>query len=93
MNAAAAKPRLSRKVRLRFDRKTGRHLLLYPEVGLELSRTAADVARLCTGERTVEDICRQLLPSYAGASARDVERDVRSFLEALAGRGLLEGLP
>ncbi len=90
---ATAKPRLSPKVRLRFDRKTGRHLLLYPEMGLELNGTATDIARLCTGERTIEEIGRHLAGIYAGAAPRDIERDVRDFVETLAGRGLLQGLP
>ena len=36
MIATDARPRLAAKARLRFDRKTSRYLLLYPERGLEL---------------------------------------------------------
>ena len=37
-----ARPRLAPKVRLRWDRKDGRYMLLYPERGLVLNATAAD---------------------------------------------------
>src|SRR5438093_13532106 len=47
MTSATARPQLSRKVRLRFDRRTGRYMLLYPETGLELNRTATEIACLC----------------------------------------------
>ena len=40
---ADARPRLAGKARLRFDRRSARHLLLYPERGLVLSPTAAEI--------------------------------------------------
>jgi len=93
MTNATARPRLSPKARLRFDRRTGRYLLLYPERGLELNKTATEIARLCTGERTVDDIVLHLAGMYGDSSSGDIKRDVRNFLWALAGRGLLQGLP
>jgi hypothetical protein len=39
--AADARPRLAPKVRLRWDRKDARYMLLYPERGLVLNATAA----------------------------------------------------
>ena len=50
---ASSRPRLAPKARLRFDRKSSRYMLLYPERGLVLNATAADVVQLCTGEHTV----------------------------------------
>ena len=41
MIPADARPRLAPKARLRFDRKTERYLLLYPEKRLELNPTIA----------------------------------------------------
>jgi pyrroloquinoline quinone biosynthesis protein D len=87
--AADARPRLAAKVRLRFDRKTGRHLLLYPERGLELNATAAEVAKLCTGDHSVEAIIDALAARYAGQPRDVLAREVRSFLEAMAERGLV----
>lgn len=92
MTSATARPQLSRKVRLRFDRKTGRYMLLYPEMGLDLNRTATEIARLCTGECTIDDITQRLVRTYADVSPVEIKRDVRDFLHTLAGRGLLQGL-
>ena len=86
-----ARPQLNPKVRLRFDQRTGRYLLLYPETGLELSRTATEVARLCTGEWTVDEIALYLAQIHSETSLVEITRDVRSFLKTLAGRGLVQG--
>ena len=83
---------LSPKVRLRFDRRTGRHLLLYPERGLELNDTATEIARLCTGEWTVDDMVEQLAQAYDDVSLIEIRREVCEFLEVLADRGLLQGM-
>lgn len=86
-----ARPQLSPKVRLRFDRRTGRYLLLYPETGLELSRTATEIAHLCTGERTVDEIAQYLAQTHSKIALVEITRDVRDFLKTLAGRGLVQG--
>jgi Coenzyme PQQ synthesis protein D (PqqD). len=44
-----SRPRLASKARLRFDRKSSRYMLLYPERGLVLNPTAADVLQRCDG--------------------------------------------
>ena len=87
--SAESRPRLAAKARLRFDRKASRYMLLYPERGLVLNPTAADVLQLCTGERTVQDIIDELARRY-GQEAPAVEREVMSFLAALAERGLVQ---
>lgn len=92
MAGVPARPRLRHKVCLRFDRRTGRYLLLYPERGLELNNSAAEIARLCTGEWTIDDIARQLARTHAAVSPDEINRAVRDFLKTLADRGLLEGL-
>ena len=83
------RPRLAAKVRLRYDRKAERTMLLYPERGLVLNPTAADVAKLCTGEHTVSAIITRLSAQY-GQDAATVEREVLGFLAALKERGLVE---
>jgi len=92
MTSATARPQLSRKVRLRFDRRTGRYMLLYPETGLELNRTATEIACLCTGECTIDDIAQHLARIYVDLSTAEITRNVHDFLNTLAGRGLLQGL-
>jgi len=88
MVSTESRPRLARKARLRFDRKTGRYMLLYPEKGMVLNPTAADVLQLCTGDHTVAAIIERLAEKY-GRTSPDVEREVVDFLEAMEHRGLL----
>ena len=83
------RPRLAAKARLRWDRKDARFMLLYPERGLVLNATAADVVRLCTGELRVGDIVDQLVSKYASQPREDVEREVLQFLTRMAERGLI----
>ena len=87
--AADARPRLAPKVRVRWDRKDERYMLLYPERGLVLNATAADVAKLCTGEHTVAAIIERLAEKYAPHPADAVEREVQAFLHAMVERGLI----
>ena len=91
--AADARPRLAPKVRLRWDRKDERYMLLYPERGLVLNATAADVVKLCTGEHTVAAIVESLAEKYAPQPAEAIEREVLTFLHAMADRGLIRSEP
>jgi len=83
------RPRIAAKARLRYDRKAERYMLLYPEKGLVLNPTAADIAKLCTGDHSVGAIVDQLASKY-GKEAAVIEREVMGFLSALAERGLLQ---
>jgi len=85
-----SRPRLAKKARLRFDRKTKRTMVLFPERGLELSSTAADIVRLCTGERTVAAIAELLLEKYSGRDRKSVVSEVVGFLNEMADRCLIE---
>lgn len=91
MTRVTVRPRLSPKVRLRFDRRTGRHLLLYPETGLELNETATAIARLCTGEWTIDEMVNQLARAYTDVTPGEIARAVREVLDVLTDRGLLDG--
>jgi len=84
-----SQPRIASKARLRYDRKTERYMLLYPEKGLVLNPTAADIVRLCTGEHSVGVIIDQLAAKY-GRDGLAIEREVTDFLAALGERGLLQ---
>ena len=90
MISPASRPQLAAKVRLRRDRRTDRLMILYPEKGLELSRTAAEIVRLCTGENTVAEIVERLRASYARENRATIEREVLDLLNALADRCLIE---
>jgi coenzyme PQQ biosynthesis protein PqqD len=83
------RPKLAAKARLRYDRKTTRYLLLYPERGLELNPTAADIVRLCTGTHTLAAIVEQLAAKYASQPREAIAREVVTFLAAMSERGLV----
>jgi pyrroloquinoline quinone biosynthesis protein D len=85
----AARIRLAAKARLRFDRRGQQYMLLYPEKGLALSPTAAEIVRLCTGELTVAGMVDRLAQAHGGQAREAIEADVLRFLASLAERGLL----
>mgnify|MGYP001302384811 CR=1 FL=1 len=91
MTRVTVRPRLSPKVRLRFDRRTGLHLLLYPETGLELNDTATAIVRLCTGEWTIDEMVDRLAQGYTDVSPGEIAQAVREVLGVLTDRGLLDG--
>lgn len=91
MISTETRPRLASKVRLRYDRKGERYMLLYPEKGLVLNPTAADIVRLCSGENTVTAIVDQLAGKYTTQPREALERQVMEFLLAMADRGLMHG--
>jgi len=87
--AATSRPKLSTKARLVWDRVEKRHVLLYPERGLELSDTAAQIARLLTGENSVAAIVDQLCARHAAEPRARIEAEALAFLGELAARRLL----
>jgi coenzyme PQQ biosynthesis protein PqqD len=89
MLTLATRPRLAAKARLRWDRKAERFMLLYPERGLVLNPTAADVVRLCTGELTVGAIVEQLAAKYAPQPRDAIEQEIVAFLTRMAERALV----
>ena len=91
MISTESRPRLASKVRLRYDRKGERYMLLYPEKGLVLNPTAADIVRFCTGGNTVSVIVDRLAEKYSTQTREALERQVIEFLGAMADRGLMHG--
>jgi pyrroloquinoline-quinone synthase len=86
--AAWVSPRLAPKAQLRYDRKEDKTMLLYPEKGLVLNGTAADVAKLCTGEHTVAAIAETLATKYNTDNPK-VQKEVIALLGSFAERGLV----
>ena len=80
------RPRLATGARLRYDDVREEHLLLVPEGAVRLNPTAAEVLKLCDGERLLEEIVGVLSERYDGA---DVDDDVRGLIDAMAQRGVL----
>ena len=89
MITTASRPRLAPKARLRVDPRSGKHMLLYPERGLELTESAARIAKLCTGALTVAAIIERLAAEHADADHQRIEDEVLAFLGSLEERGLL----
>jgi coenzyme PQQ biosynthesis protein PqqD len=86
-------PKLAKKARLRFDRHSGGHMIIYPERGLALNDSAAEIAKRCDGKRTVAEIAEDLAStceSCKDVPASDLRADVVAFVEDLAAKGLLE---
>jgi coenzyme PQQ biosynthesis protein PqqD len=88
----ASRPRLASKARLRFDARSGKQILLYPERGLELTDSAARIVALCGEGRTVAAIVDALVAA-AGEPRERIEGEVLAFLRALDERGLLTEAP
>lgn len=86
----ASRPKLASKARLRWDKREAKYFLLYPERGLLLNTTSADILQLCTGEHTVAGIVGQLAAKYPTQAREEIEREVMAFLAQIASRGLLE---
>ena len=89
----ASRPKLASKARLRWDKRTGKYFLLYPERGLQLNATATDIVQLCTGEHTMASIVVQLAQKYPAQDRETLEREVIAFLTQIESRGLLDPTP
>ncbi len=81
-----AVPRLHPKVRLQRDDVRGRDVLLYPEGLVTLSATGVEILKLCDGVRSLADIVTTLEARYG---ERGLERDVTTFVQGLAAKGLV----
>jgi coenzyme PQQ biosynthesis protein PqqD len=86
---AASVVRLAPKARLRFDRLRQQHMLLYPERGLALSATAADVIALLDETRPVAAIVEHMVAKYGEPNRAAIAGDVLDLLRDLADRGLV----
>jgi coenzyme PQQ biosynthesis protein PqqD len=93
MISAESRPRVAAKARLRFDPQAQQYLLLYPEMGLALNPTAAEILKLCTGEHTVEAIVERLVATHPAESRQAIEGQVLAFLQTMADRGLVKDGP
>lgn len=79
-------PRLHPKARLQHDDVRGRDVLLYPEGLVALNATGVAILELCDGKRSLAEIVATLERRY---DAGGLERDVTTFLEGLAAKGLV----
>jgi coenzyme PQQ biosynthesis protein PqqD len=89
MIEATSVVRLAPKVRLKFDRHANSYMLLYPERGLALSQTAADVLTRCAEPRAVAAIVEEIVAQYGEGSRAAISQDVLALLRDMADRGLV----
>jgi pyrroloquinoline quinone biosynthesis protein D len=80
-------PRLAKKAKLRFDRHSGGYMIIYPERGLSLNESAAEIVKRFDGTRTVANIVEELTAEHGDAA---IVTDVVALVETLVRKGLLE---
>ena len=81
-----AKPRLTAKVRLKWDEVRQKPLLLFPEGVLVLNPTAHEVVSLCDGQRTVAEIVKTLGEKF---HCDTIDADVKELLARLIGKSFI----
>ncbi len=86
---SATHPKLARRARLKWDQRDETYMILYPERGLVLNASAAEIVKLCDGTRSIDDIARELAAA-SNASVERVKGDVQALLARLAEKRLVE---
>ena len=81
----ALHPRLGIGCRVR-KAENGDTVLLLPEGVLRLKGTAAEIIRLCDGERTVADILGAMQAQYPSSDPKQIAQEIESFLNRLLER-------
>ena len=85
----ATVPRLARHVKLRFDKRRERWVILAPERVLMPDDIAVEIVKRCDGAVTVGAIVADLAAEF-GAPLEEVGRDVIGMLQDLADKGFVE---
>lgn len=65
-------------------------MLVFPEAALVLNQTAAEVLKLCDGDRSVTDIIDTLLEKFSETKREQIVEHVVELLTRIHNRGLLE---
>ncbi len=82
-------PRLPRHVKMRFDQRRKRWIVLAPERVLLPDEIAVEILKRCDGATSVDAIVEALAQVYE-ASAEEVGADVTEMLQDLADQGFVE---
>jgi pyrroloquinoline quinone biosynthesis protein D len=85
---ADSAPKLLPFARMRHDAARDRWTILAPERVFTPDAVALAVLKLCDGQRTVEQIARELVKSYSAPYDR-ILKDVIAMLQELADKGVL----
>ncbi len=82
-------PRLPRHVKLRFDPRRNRWIVLAPERVLLPDEIAVEILKRCDGATSVDAIVEALAKVYQ-ASAEEIGADVAEMLQDLADQGFVD---
>ncbi len=82
-------PRLPRHVKLRFDQRRNRWIVLAPERVLMPDEIAVEVLKRCDGKTRVSAIVADLAAAYE-APAEEIGQDVAEMLQDLADKGFVD---
>jgi pyrroloquinoline quinone biosynthesis protein D len=85
---AASKPTLPRHIKLRHDAIRDRWTVLAPERVFSPDAIALAVLRLCDGQRTVDDIAKELALIYNAPKA-EILGDIVVMLQDLTDKGVV----
>lgn len=85
--ALSEKPKLRGPGRMKYDQARRTDMLLLPERVVQLNETAAEILRLCDGQRTIGQIVDQLESKYGQSGLRE---EIVEFLAAAAERGWVD---
>jgi pyrroloquinoline quinone biosynthesis protein D len=86
----AARPKLSRGVRLTHNEAQGGWVLLAPERVFKADAVTAEILKRCDGEKTLTEIVDDLCSAFTGAPRERIHADVNNLLGALVEKRLLE---
>ena len=82
-------PRLPRHVKMRFDQRRNRWIVLAPERVLMPDEIAVEILKRCDGETSVGAIVEGLAAAYE-APADEIGEDVAELLQDLADKGFVQ---
>lgn len=83
-----SRPRLAAHVRLSFDKRRDRWVVMAPERLLLPDETAVEVLRRCTGDASLEDIVADLTREFDG-DREEISRDVAALVRDLGEQGII----
>ena len=75
--------------RLQWEETQQRYVILYPEGMVELHGSAAEILKLCDGERTLDAIVAELEDKFATTGLRD---DITEFAQSALNNGWIRRL-
>ena len=82
-------PRLPRHVKLRFDQRRNRWIVLAPERVLMPDEIAVEILKRCNGKTSFSAIVADLAAAYE-APAEEIGEDVAEMLQDMADKGFVD---